>query len=234
MWDTRHVYTRIKLCWFEHLEAAYEASDLGADALGFHLRQISGNDWRARAQHFREILDVLPPTIEKTVLTDFPFEVVNEILAIAPFNSVQLYPDWEPADINRLRKGHRVRVLKVMSAQTNENNPADDGEFLRKYASSVDAILFDSSRKGGTGQLANLGHSVAVVRASSVPVFIAGGLTSTNVRERIRAIRPFGVDVESGVSVKLPNGWVLKNLRRCREFVDEVVRTDRELLRDCR
>lgn len=234
MWDRHATYTRIKLCWFEYLEAAYEASSIGADALGFHLLQASTSDWRSKAEHFRTFLDILPTGIEKVLLIDYPFEVTQEVLAIAPFDCVQLYPDWEPNKIARLQStsAHRPKVLKVMSAQAQENNPTDAGEFLRRYSSCADAILLDSSRQGGTGVLADVDYCSMIVKMTPLPVFIAGGLNAVNVTERIRAIRPFGVDVESGISDRIPGGRMLKNLGKCREFVDAVVRADRELLRE--
>jgi len=234
MWSRNSTYTRIKLCWFEYLEAAYEASSMGADALGFHILQAGTTDWRCKAEHFRSVLDILPKEIEKVLLIDYPFEVTQEVLAIAPFDSVQLYPDWEPYKIAQLQatSARRLRVLKVMSAQAHENNPTDAEEFLRRYADCADAILLDSFRQGGTGVLADIDHCSMIVKMTSLPVFIAGGLNAANVAARIRAIRPFGVDVESGISDRISGGRMLKNLSKCREFIDAVVRVDREILRE--
>jgi phosphoribosylanthranilate isomerase len=234
MWNRRSTYTRIKLCWFEYLEAAYEASSIGADALGFHILQASTGDWRSKAEHFRSFLNILPAGIEKVLLIDYPFEVTEEVLAIAPFDCVQLYPDWEPGKVARLQatSAHRPKVLKVMSAQPQENSPTDAREFLMRYSDCADAILLDSFRQGGTGILADIDYCSMIVKMSPLPVFIAGGLDAANVAQRIRAIRPFGVDVESGISDRIPGGKMLKNLGKCREFIDAVVRADRELLRE--
>lgn len=231
MWDLDSARTRIKLCLFEYLEAAYEASFTGADALGFHCLMGAGEDWRLKTKHLASFLSVLPSAIEKVLLVDYPFEVVETILSIAPFDSVQLYPDWDPAAIDRLRaaRGGRLKVLKVMSAQERENTPSDPVAFLNRYSQSVDAILLDSFRAGGTGVLADEAYCAEIVRKSTIPVIIAGGLTPENVGDRIQAIRPFGVDVETGVSDRTGEGHVLKNLGKCRAFVDAVIRTDYEL-----
>jgi phosphoribosylanthranilate isomerase len=234
VWNKGIKYTRIKLCCFECLDAAYEASSIGADALGFHILQSNTIDLKDKVQRFKSFFEVLPSNIDKTLLIDFPFDIVKHVLTEVPFDSVQLYPDWEPNQIDRLRlAGARSpKVIKVMSAQSHENNPVDDREFLERYAGCVDAILLDSFREGGTGELADLAHCAKIIRLSSLPVFLAGGLNSANVAERIRTVRPFGVDVESGVSDTIAHGWMVKNLRKCREFVDAVVRTDRELVRE--
>jgi phosphoribosylanthranilate isomerase len=233
MWNREAAYTRIKLCWFEYLEAAYEASSIGADALGFHILQSNSEPWQSKAERFRSFLDVLPDSAEKVLLVDHPYETTLKILAIAPFTTIQLYPDWSPSEITRLRSAlpYAPMVIKVMSVQHTENEPSDPEAFLEQYASCADAILLDSFRVGGTGILADETACARIVRASPIPVFLAGGLTPENVGARIRSVRPFGVDVETGVSEKTSDGRMLKSLRKCREFVDAVVRADRELAR---
>jgi len=231
MWDRGSNRTRIKLCWFDYLEAAYEASSIGADALGFHCLRDSTVDWRAKAEYFASLLDVLPSTVEKVLLVDYPLDTVTAILDVAAFDTVQLYPDWDPSEIDQLRsdRGEGIKVLKVMSARESENTPSNPTAFLDLYSSSADAILLDSYRGGGTGTLADSDYCASIVRQSGIPVIIAGGLNANNVGDRIRAIRPFGVDVETGVSDRVSGGRVLKNLGKCRAFVDAVVRADCEL-----
>jgi phosphoribosylanthranilate isomerase len=102
---------------------------------------------------------------------------------------------------------------------------------VKEYSHSADAILLDSCREGGSGVLADLSICAEIVRASPLPVFLAGGLNAGNVADVIRFVRPFGVDVETGVSVRLPGHGMLKTLRKCYDFVDAVAHVDRELLR---
>jgi phosphoribosylanthranilate isomerase len=233
MWNRDSTYTRIKLCWFEYLEAAHEASFIGVDALGFHILQDNRETWQKKAERFRTFLEVLPDRVEKVLLIDHSFDTTRDVLRIAPFRTIQLYPDWPSDEIIRLRSAlpYAPKVIKVMSAQFSENDPADPDVFLRRYATCADAILLDSFRVGGTGLLADETVVATIVRESPIPVFLAGGLTAENVGARIRAVRPFGVDVETGVSDKAADGRMMKNLGKCREFVESVLRTDRDLLR---
>lgn len=231
MWDLNRRYTRVKLCWFETLDAAHEASLLGADALGFHA--FIHHDRAEREQRFGGILRLLPAGIDKTLLSDLPIEQLIDFVRGLKFDTVQLYPDWSVEDVARLRTAlPHLRILKVMSAQPQENLTADDGAFLRRYAECVDGILLDSYRIGGTGKAADWAHCARIVRDSSVPVMLAGGLNIDNVGAAIRAVRPFGVDVETGVSDRISDNRQVKNLRKCREFVDAVMRCDRELVRE--
>jgi phosphoribosylanthranilate isomerase len=110
--------------------------------------------------------------------------------------------------------------------------PSDHFEFVNRYSQTADAILLDSCREGGSGELADLATCAEIVRSSPLPVFLAGGLNAANVADAIRLVRPFGVDVETGVSVKVPGCGMLKSLQKCYEFLDAVARLDRQLLRD--
>ena len=233
MWNTTIKYTRIKLCLFEYLEAAYEASQCGADALGFHILQSNNEGWRDKAHRFRVLLKALPLTVEKVLLIDYDFSIVLECLEIAPFNSIQLYPDWSPQMIDQLRQSLKrpIRIIKVMSAQAHENVPTDFSEFISTYSDVVDAILLDSCREGGSGIQADLTVCSKIVSMCPIPVFLAGGLNASNVTNAIALVRPFGVDVETGVSEYVPGLGLIKSIHKCDSFVSAVINADRDMLR---
>ena len=232
MWNTDAHYTRVKLCWFEALEATFEASAIGADALGFHILRGPATDWREKAERFRTFFEVLPSRIDKVLLIDFDWQTTVEALRIAPFDSVQLYPDWPADDIGRMKNaiGRPIRVIKVMSAQLHENQPSDPDLFLSRYAEIADAILLDSCREGGSGLTGDWDLCRRIETSSPIPVFLAGGLSPSNVGEAIQSVGPFGVDVESGVSDHVTGHGLLKNLGKCRAFVTAVTVADRALL----
>jgi len=229
MWRRDIRYTRIKLCEFESLDSACEASTLGVDALGFHVFRHQAVDEKTRK--FAEFFSQLPGEVERVLLTDVDFDTLVSVSTTLRPDAVQLYPDWPAEVVDRLRtRLPGIRILKVMSAQSHENAWSDD-EFLRHYERVVDAILLDSARVGGTGRLADLDHCARIVAASPLPVFLAGGLTPENVGTAIDRVRPFGVDVESGVSHRLPSGALVKCIQKCTAFVDAVARADRAKLR---
>lgn len=228
-WDLSANYTRIKLCEFECLDSAYEASHIDADALGFHI--FSRQNVSEKVHRFAEIFGYMPDHIHKVLLTDVDYmTLVEGVLPKLAIDAVQLYPDWTPERIGELRASlsDSVRIIKVMSAQTKENIWQDDATFVRRYAPVVDGFLLDSWRMGGTGVTADWSHCADIVRLSPRPVILAGGLRSDNVAKAIRTVRPFGVDVETGVSDRLPNGPLVKNMLKCREFVDVVRTFDRD------
>lgn len=223
-------HTRIKLCEFESLDAAYEACQIGADALGFHL--FKHQPVESKTEKFVEIFHYLPGHVHRVLLTDLDLDVLlRVVLPVLPIDAIQLYPDWELEQILRLRDSLApgVSILKVMSARPDENFAADDSEFLAYYSEAVDGILLDSFRVGGTGQTADWNHCRNIVEQSPLPVFLAGGLTVNNVDTAISAVRPFGVDVETGVSDRIPGGPLVKNMAKCRDFIAAVRMSDRKI-----
>ena len=113
-----------------------------------------------------------------------------------------------------------------MSDKSEENDPSDDDAFLERYLPWCDAILLDSIRDGGSGKTGDWAHCAEIVKKSPKPVFLAGGLNPYNVKEAIQQVRPFGVDVENGVSNRIPSGIRLKNLQKCRLFIEAVREAD--------
>jgi len=225
VWDKDDVYTRIKLCEFEELEAAYEASFIGADFLGFHI--FTDQNVMKKAKKFKHFFSYLPPTTIKTLLTDLPIKTLFEVLDIAPFDAIQLYNHSSRAEIEQIREHIPVntKILKVMSEKTVENG-ADDQAFIARYDDIVDAFLLDSSYEGGTGVTGDWEHCADIVRQCQSSVFLAGGLTADNVQQAIAKVKPFGVDVENGVSDRMPDGKRLKNMQKCRLFVEKVKTAD--------
>jgi phosphoribosylanthranilate isomerase len=115
---------------------------------------------------------------------------------------VQIVAHIDPAESARLAllEPHvrRVQVVHVEGPQAIAMIPA--------YAPHVHAFLLDSGRPGaaiaelgGTGRVHDWAVSAAFVRATDTPVFLAGGLSAANVGEAIRQVRPYGVDLCSGV-----------------------------------
>jgi phosphoribosylanthranilate isomerase len=222
---------RIKLCEFECLDPAYEACSLDVDALGFHI--FKHQNVGKKVEKFREIFCYLPQTVDKVLLTDVDFDLLcDTILPTLRMDTIQLYPDWPAEQVRLLRRRtpDGVKILKVMSACSEENFTSDDREFLSIYEPVVDGILLDSYRVGGTGKVGDWNHCAEIVNRTSLPVFLAGGLTPHNVDEAIRIVRPFGVDVESGVSDRIPDGPLVKNMEKCRRFVAAVRDAERSLV----
>lgn len=229
-WPKRSADTWIKLCEFEALDPVLESTRLGADALGFHI--FCHQDEKERCARFAPIVRMMPPGVHAVLLTDLPLARVRRVLQAVPFTALQLYQDCAAEDVVKLREQLRrpIPILKVMSAQPRENFTPSIRDFVEYYAPCVDAFLLDSSRRGGSGQTAEWDHCARVIALSPRPVILAGGLTPENVGAAIRTLRPFGVDVETGVSERAPNGVLVKDMGKVAKFIAAVREADRCLL----
>ena len=179
---------KIKICGITNREDALHAVACGADALGFVFYEKSPRC--IEPEQARAIIAALPPFVASVGLfvNERP-QRIEEIAAFCSLGLVQLHGDESPEAC--LIPGRRViKALRVRDAQSLER-AAD-------YA--VAGLLLDAwvpGTYGGTGHTFNWQLAARVARQR--PVILAGGLTPENVAEAARAVRPYAVDVSSGV-----------------------------------
>lgn len=219
--------TRIKVCCIASVHEAHEAIRAGADAVGLVGKMPSGPG-PISDKTIAAITAIVPPPVASFLLTSETnaTAISAHIRATNP-TTVQVVSHIDPMEAERLAalEPHvrRVQVIHVEGPEAIEMIPA--------YAPYIHAFLLDSGRPGaavaelgGTGRRHDWAISADFVKASSRPVFLAGGLTAANVRDAIRQVRPFGVDLCSGVRTD-------GNLdpSRLRDFIISVKRADAEL-----
>jgi phosphoribosylanthranilate isomerase len=195
-------HPRVKICCIGSLEEARLAIELGASAIGLVSEMPSGPGVISEAK-ITEIAAQVPPAVASFLLTSR--QNVEEIVAQQQrcrTNTVQLCDRLEPGAHAELRfRLPGIALVQVIHV-TDEESIVDAEE----VADDVDAILLDSGNLrqpdkelGGTGRTHDWEISRRIRELVNVPVFLAGGLTPENVAEAIRAVRPFAVDVCSGV-----------------------------------
>lgn len=181
--------TRVKICGITSLEDALTAVEAGADALGFVFYQESPR--HIFPEQAARIISQLPPFVQAVGLfVNEEAGVVNEVADLCRLDLVQLHGD-EPADScgqirRRVLKAFRVRSLTCL-------------DLIRDYP--VAGYLLDTfspSFYGGTGLSFNWEIAAEAVKRHQ-RIILAGGLTPDNVAEAIRQVRPWAVDVSSGV-----------------------------------
>ncbi len=194
--------TRIKICCIASIEEARLAIAKGADALGLVARMPSGPG-PIPDSAIAEIAAAVPPPIATFLLTSEtePDAVVDHVRACGT-STVQLVDAVPSATYQALRRAHPalrvVQVLHVTGPETLEE--------AKEIAPQVDALLLDSGNPGaavkelgGTGRTHDWAVSARIVAEVPKPVFLAGGLRADNVATAIAAVRPYGVDLCSGV-----------------------------------
>ena len=194
--------TRVKVCCISSIEEARLAVRLGASALGLVSETPSGPGVIPEAL-IAEIAATVPPTVATFLLTSRtdPVEIIAQQKRCR-VNTVQIC-DYLPRGAHMELRGSLPGVSLVQVVHvTGEESVAEALQVARE----VDALLLDSGNRslpvkelGGTGRTHDWFLSVRIVNESHVPVFLAGGLSPANVGQAIRAVRPFGVDLCTGV-----------------------------------
>ncbi len=194
--------TRIKICCIQSAAEARLAIEQGADALGLVGAMPSGpgpiDDAKIAA-----IAAIVPPPLATFLLTSET--TAAAIVAHARrcrTNTLQLVDRVAPATYAELRAAlPGIKLVQVIHVG-GEEQVAE----ARELAPLVDALLLNSGRPneavrvlGGTGRTHDWAISRRIVEAAHCPVFLAGGLRPDNVGAAIRAVRPFGVDLCTGV-----------------------------------
>jgi len=178
---------RVKICGLTRLEDALLAARLGADALGFNFWPRSRRYLTPEAA--RAIVDRLPPFVTKVgVFVDQRPDEVLEAAARSGVEVLQLHGDESPEEV----EGYPRPTVKALRLE----GPADL-HLLDRYR--VRAFLLDAPSAGFGGSGATCDWALARAAAERARVILAGGLTPDNLAEAIRAVRPYGVDVASGV-----------------------------------
>jgi len=192
---------RIKVCCIADPEEAALAVQLGASALGLVSHMPSGPGVIDEEQ-IAAIVDTVPPAVSTFLLTSLtkPQAIVEQVRRCR-VNTVQLVDTLGDDDLKAVRDAlSGVTVVQVIHVT---------GSIAVKQAQAVQhvhGLLLDSGDPskpvkvlGGTGQVHDWSLSRKIVASVQLPVFLAGGLRSDNVREALRTVGPYGVDVCSGV-----------------------------------
>jgi len=187
---------KIKICGIKTLKDAIAAIHAGADYLGFNFyppspRSISLKECREIARPLG--LDY-PQIFLAGVFVNMPVEQIQDILLYCYLDYAQLHGEESPKDVNRFGNRGYKAFRGIPDVETLENYE------IAKYTNRTPALLVDASVKGlygGTGVTADW-HDAAEL-SKKYPLLLAGGLTPENVAEAVRQVRPWGVDVASGV-----------------------------------
>ncbi len=197
--------TKVKICCIKSLEEAKLAVFYNASAIGLVSEMPSGPGV-INENLISEIASQIPPCIASFLLTSKQkvTEIINQQKRCKT-NTIQLVDELTEGNYSDLKFAMPgISIVQVLHV-TDESviNKAKDIE------NKVDAILLDSGNPGlqtkilgGTGKVHNWEISRELVKNVNIPVFLAGGLNPQNVKKAIELVKPYGVDVCSGVRTK--------------------------------
>ncbi|MES2517100.1 MAG: phosphoribosylanthranilate isomerase [Bacteroidota bacterium] len=194
--------TKVKICCISTREEAKIALEFGADVLGLVAKMPSGPG-TIDDDLIQNIVKSVPSETLTFLLT--PKTNPHKIIAhqrLTGTNCIQLVDAVKVEDYKILRDNlPNIKLIQVIHV-IDENSV----EEAKQYAEVADMILLDSGNPnlsvkelGGTGRVHNWELSRKIVVSITKPVFLAGGLKPENIREAIAYVKPFGIDICSGI-----------------------------------
>ncbi|MGT2929791.1 phosphoribosylanthranilate isomerase [Streptococcus dentasini] len=209
--------TKVKICGLSTVEAVETAVGAGADFIGFVFassrRQIS-------LDRAKQLAQVIPDRVCKVgVFVSPSLTELEKAIATVPLDMVQIHGQLDEAIVNQVSLPI-IRALPVSAEKGSAGKTKDKcGDRMHPasiddYQINADFLLFDApvSGSGKTFDWQQLD-----IYGIELPYFIAGGLTSANVKDAIAIFQPYAVDVSSGVET---NG--IKDLAKIRQFIERV------------
>ncbi|MBG9388373.1 phosphoribosylanthranilate isomerase [Caenimonas aquaedulcis] len=197
----------VKICGVCTIDDAVLCADLGADAIGMLLTKPGvsrklGSD-RLALDEAASLAAALPVGLKSVLLVDAV--QLDDLLRLAEEikpNAMQIRQPLSPAMLCRLKERFPDQgIIKTISVVSGAPVSSLEDE-IRAYVDhgAIDAVLLDSPQ-GGSGVAHDWVTSASLVeRFAGTPVILAGGLSADNVAEARRLVRPYGVDVMSGVT----------------------------------
>jgi phosphoribosylanthranilate isomerase len=217
---------RVKVCGITNIADARAAVDAGADALGFIF--VEGTPRFVTPSEVAPIVKRLPPFVTPVgIFWDHPAGHVKAVAEACGLRALQFHGDEKPEDLT----GYALPVIKTVKmepASTLEGLPeyrTRDSWQALQYRHVASAILLDSAARWSEGETREplewrLAQRIVSSHSHAMPVILSGGLTPDNVARAVALVRPYGVDVNSGVEASPGR----KDPDKVRRFVDEARR----------
>jgi phosphoribosylanthranilate isomerase len=193
---------RVKICCISSIEEARMAIQAGADALGLVADMPSGPGIISD-KLIADIARKIPPPIATFLLTSETEakRIIVHYMRVST-NAIQIVDELTDGTFHEIKK--TLPAVKLVQAiHVKDKESVEKAIHVSQF---VDAILLDSGNPdldtkvlGGTGKIHNWKLSKKICRSIDVPVFLAGGINTGNVREALKTVQPFGIDICSGV-----------------------------------
>jgi phosphoribosylanthranilate isomerase len=212
-------YLRVKICGVTNEADAVKAAELGAAAIGLNFYR--GSPRYITPEKAEAIMRALPPFVEPVgILVTVDLRPDLKVISKLTLRTIQLHRADEQSSLVFLASPHGVRLISAFSVGE-KNDLLGISHYLEKCQQNIKslpaAILVDAhvpGQFGGTGK--TVPWELLADFRPEVPLILAGGLTPENVAEAVRIVRPYGVDVASGVESSLGH----KDPEKMKRFIE--------------
>ena len=205
--------TRVKMCGFTSVEDAVYAAHLGVDAIGLVFYPPSPR--HVEIEQAVRIVNALPAfTSVVALFVDEQEARIRDVLARVSIDCIQFHGD-EPAEACRMYGKRYIKALRMQEG-------IDIGALAHHYH-DADGLLLDAyhpDAKGGTGSQFDW---ALIPGQCSLPIILAGGLDETNAKQAVQSVRPYALDVSSGVEAEKG----VKDALKMAAFIQQVNEGDR-------
>jgi len=219
---------KIKICGITSLKDALLCIKEGVDFLGFVTEYPVAVPWNLSREKAQELIQKVKDRVNTVVVTSGDVSKILEITYFTRPHFLQLHGKESLIDIQRITKKLKERDIKVIKALSIDNktyqaffeieNPLKAAKALEKVG--IFALTIDSKTDvmpAGTGIPLRWELAKKIKESISLPLILAGGLSSVNVKRAIKIVKPFAVDVLSGVETNFK-----KDPQKVSSFIKEV------------
>lgn len=193
---------KVKICGFTRTEDVRAACELGADMVGAIVKANVPTPRNLSIEQARNILGAVTGGADRVVviMPENP-EAAEKIAKELEPDYIQVHSAASASQLQEIGRLTGTKLIGVIQVPREGGDPSKLVARAQEVASAANYLLLDT--KGPTGGETGLTHNWEISReicaAVEKPVFLAGGLNPTNLREAIEKVRPYGVDVASGV-----------------------------------
>lgn len=211
---------QIQIAGITNVNDAIMCAEKGVNIIGLLVGQKHNSTEFISKELAKKIKNCLPQNVKTTLITHL--ETAEPIIEIAQYINVdyiQLHSNINENEVEKIVKAlPDKKLIRVVHILQNGTILTDLSKI--KYADFyiTDSINLETNQVGGTGLPHNYNIDKQLISTLNKPVFVAGGLTPTNVKDVIKLCKPYGVDVNSGCRGK--NG--LRDHKKVMEFVENV------------
>ncbi len=210
-----HVRTRVKICGITRIEDALSAASLGVDALGLVFYAKSPR--HVMLDQAQLICDALPAFVSRVALFLNPeSSLVNQVISHVNIDCLQFHGTEAVEFCESFSKPY-IKALGIAGV--------NDVDALIDQYSSAESVLLDSHRAGEAGGSGEVFDWASISQANCHNIILAGGLNPDNIADAIKQVRPYAVDLSSGVEMAPGK----KDSQLMARLMNEVKRVDCDL-----
>ncbi len=184
---------KVKICGITNYDDALNATNLGADYLGFSLIKDSAK--KVSDKMLKEVNEKLPPFVTAAgIFADSDHKTITKVVKKTAIKAVQLNGSETPEFCKALSVSLGIKILKYMKFTT-----ISDIEKLKPYAGNVDYFVLDISSKNENGEVSINTENLSALSQISVPCFITGGISAGNVEDIVEKYKPYAVEADTSI-----------------------------------